>query len=98
MASVADIACAAAGLALAAGLLDPDDRSEEDEDEEVGAGSCTGGASSCVWICGGDGGVTSAQGAWRAGRGARAGADGAKTKLPPERRLFLERALRFWNQ
>jgi hypothetical protein len=34
-------------------------------DEEVGAGCCTSGAISYVWICGG--GVTGTQGAWRAG-------------------------------
>jgi hypothetical protein len=96
-AAVADIACAAAGFA--AGLLDPQERSEEDADEEVGA--CAGEASSWngfrIKGCGG-GGVT--------GAAAAVPRPGARARPSPRRpapavvvrSLFLERALRFWNQ
>jgi hypothetical protein len=77
-AAVADIACAAASFA--AGLLDPEERSEEDADEEVGA--CAGEASSWngfrIKGCGG-GGVTGAAAAvpWPGAREAQPQPSGA---------------------
>jgi hypothetical protein len=40
------MAAAFADIGCGAGLLDPEERSEEDEDEEAGAGACSGEASS----------------------------------------------------
>ena len=75
-------------------LLDPEERSEEDEEEEVGA--CAGDGSS--WTCW----VRSCCTAWTAG-GAATGTAAAAPRagvhaVPAVRSLFLERDLRFWNQ
>jgi hypothetical protein len=85
------MAAAVADIGFGARLLDPEERSEEDE--EVGAGACAGVASSWnwFWIKGCGCGVTDAAAAATLQPGARA------RPSCPVRILFLERDLRFWN-
>jgi hypothetical protein len=87
-----DDASATAVVGVTNFLDDPEDRSEDDEDEDVGATGAA--AASCRWCLGGVTGPGTGARALARARVARV--DGCS--CPAARSLCLVRDLRFWNQ